>query len=155
MRKSQYFPFWMFSAKQGHYWYHFYNVFVMTRSVTGDWTRYLQHSKPALYHLAIEEAVLQWSEVKLQLSHRNLGLTQSQQYSRQFQTRIMCAQTGLQTQLLPPLYLTITNYTITNLTIIQHFGTRHKLILKQQITIDLPYKQYLNNKATLGLTSKQ
>ena len=30
MRKSQYFPFWMFSAKQGHYWYHFYNVFGMT-----------------------------------------------------------------------------------------------------------------------------
>ena len=30
MRKSQYFPFRMFSAKQGHYWYHFYNVFGMT-----------------------------------------------------------------------------------------------------------------------------
>jgi len=26
----------MFSAKQGHYWYHFYNVFGMTRSLTGD-----------------------------------------------------------------------------------------------------------------------
>ena len=26
LRKSQYFPFWMFSAKQGNYWYHFYNV---------------------------------------------------------------------------------------------------------------------------------
>ena len=38
MRKSQYFSFWMFSAKQGHYWYHFYNVFAMTRSLTGDWT---------------------------------------------------------------------------------------------------------------------
>ena len=25
----------MFSAKQGHYWYHFYNVFGMTRSLTG------------------------------------------------------------------------------------------------------------------------
>ena len=24
----------MFSAKQGHYWYHFYNVFVMTQSLT-------------------------------------------------------------------------------------------------------------------------
>jgi len=23
----------MFSAKQGHYWYHFYNVFGMTRSL--------------------------------------------------------------------------------------------------------------------------
>ena len=28
----------MFSAKQWHYWYHFYNVFGMTRSLTGDWT---------------------------------------------------------------------------------------------------------------------
>ena len=49
-RKSQYFPFWMVSAKQGHYWYHFYNVFGMTRSLTGDWTRDLPHSKPVLYH---------------------------------------------------------------------------------------------------------
>ena len=47
-RKSQYFPFWMFSAKQWHYWYHFYNVFVMTRSLTLDWTRDLPHSKPAI-----------------------------------------------------------------------------------------------------------
>ena len=39
MRKNQYFPFWIFSAKQGHHWYHFYNVFGMTRSFTGDWTR--------------------------------------------------------------------------------------------------------------------
>ena len=50
LRKSQYFRFWMFSAKQGHYWYHFYNVFGMTRSLTGDWTRDLTHSMPALYH---------------------------------------------------------------------------------------------------------
>jgi len=28
----------MFSAKQGNYWYHFYNVFGMTWSLTGDWT---------------------------------------------------------------------------------------------------------------------
>ena len=34
----------------GHYWYHFYNVFGMTRSLTGDWTQDLPHSKPALYH---------------------------------------------------------------------------------------------------------
>ena len=47
----------MFSAKQGNYWYHFYNVFGMTQSLTGDWTRDLPHSKPALYHQAIEEAV--------------------------------------------------------------------------------------------------
>ena len=30
--------------------YHLYNVFGMTQSLTGDWTRDLQHSKPALYH---------------------------------------------------------------------------------------------------------
>ena len=35
----------MFSAKQGHYWYHFYNVFGMTRSLTGDWS---QHSTTRL-----------------------------------------------------------------------------------------------------------
>ena len=35
----------MLSAKQGHYWYHFYNVFGMTQSLAGD----LPHSKPALY----------------------------------------------------------------------------------------------------------
>jgi len=28
----------MLSAKQGNYWYHFYNVFGMTRSLTGYWT---------------------------------------------------------------------------------------------------------------------
>ena len=49
MRKSRYFPFLMFSAKQGNYWYHFCNVFGMTRSLTGDWTGDLGHSKPALY----------------------------------------------------------------------------------------------------------
>ena len=42
--------FLMFSAKQAHYWYHFYNVFGMRRSLTGDWTRDLPHSMPALYH---------------------------------------------------------------------------------------------------------
>ena len=30
----------------------------MTRSLTGDWTLDLPHSKPALYHWAIEEAVV-------------------------------------------------------------------------------------------------
>ena len=57
----------MFSAKQGNYWYHFYNVFGMTRSLTGEWTRDLPHSKPALYHYAIEEAVFK--------SHLNQLLT--------------------------------------------------------------------------------
>ena len=28
----------IYCAKQGHYWYHFYNVFGMTRSLTGDYT---------------------------------------------------------------------------------------------------------------------
>ena len=37
--KEPVFPFSMLSVKQGHYWYHFYNVFGMTRSLTGDWTR--------------------------------------------------------------------------------------------------------------------
>jgi len=37
------------SAKQGNYWYHFYNVFGMTRSLTGDWTRTgCQHSTTRL-----------------------------------------------------------------------------------------------------------
>jgi len=31
----------MLSAKQGNYCYHLYNVFGMTRSLTGDWTRVL------------------------------------------------------------------------------------------------------------------
>ena len=58
MRKSQSFLFSMLSAKQGNYWYHFYNVFGMTQCLTGGWTRDLPHSKPALYHLANEEAVI-------------------------------------------------------------------------------------------------
>ena len=44
LEKEPVFPFLMFSAKQGNYWYHFYNVFGMTRSLTGDWTRDLPHS---------------------------------------------------------------------------------------------------------------
>ena len=44
------FPFKMLSAKQGNYWYHFYKVFGMTWSLTGDWTRDLLHWMPALYH---------------------------------------------------------------------------------------------------------
>ena len=50
LEKEPVFPFSMLSAKQGKYWYHFHNVFGMTRSKTGDWTRDLPHSKPALYH---------------------------------------------------------------------------------------------------------
>ena len=50
LEKEPVFPFSMLSAKQGHYWYHVYNAFGMTRSLTGDWTRDLPHSIPALYH---------------------------------------------------------------------------------------------------------
>ena len=50
LEKESVFPFLMFSAKHGNYLYHFYNVFGMLRSLTGDRTRDLQHSKPALYH---------------------------------------------------------------------------------------------------------
>ena len=45
LEKEPVFPFSMLSAKQGNYWYHFYNVFGMTRSLTGDWTRDLPHYK--------------------------------------------------------------------------------------------------------------
>ena len=48
--RASIFPFWMFSAKQGNYWYHFYNVFGMTRSLTLDWTRDFLHLMPVLYH---------------------------------------------------------------------------------------------------------
>ena len=41
-------PVLMFSAKQGNYWYHFYNVFGMTQCLTVDWTWDLPHSKSAL-----------------------------------------------------------------------------------------------------------
>ena len=47
--KSQNFPFWLFRAQQGHYWYHFYNVFGMTQSLNWDWVWDLPHWKPALY----------------------------------------------------------------------------------------------------------
>ena len=45
----------MSSAKQGNHWYHFYNVFGMTRSLTGDWTRDLPHSKPALSRIKLKD----------------------------------------------------------------------------------------------------
>ena len=52
LEKEPVFPFLMFSSKQGNYWYHLYNVFGMTRSLTGDEpstsrTR-SQHSAPRL-----------------------------------------------------------------------------------------------------------
>ena len=36
LEKEPVFPFSMLSAKRGNYWYHFYNIFGMTRSLTGD-----------------------------------------------------------------------------------------------------------------------
>ena len=42
--KEPVFPFLMFSAKQGHYWYHFYNVFGMKAVL--DWR--LNPGPPAL-----------------------------------------------------------------------------------------------------------
>ena len=36
LEKEPVFPFSMLSAKQVNYWYHFYNVFGMTQSLTGD-----------------------------------------------------------------------------------------------------------------------
>mgnify|MGYP000163888099 CR=1 FL=1 len=36
LKNEPVFPFSMLSAKQGNYWYHFYNVLGMTRSLTGD-----------------------------------------------------------------------------------------------------------------------
>ena len=48
LEKEPVFPFSMLSAKQVKYWYHFYNVFGMTRTLTGDWNRDLPHSMPAL-----------------------------------------------------------------------------------------------------------
>ena len=52
LEKEPIFPFLMLSAKQGYYWYHFYNVL--------DWG--LNPGPPALeastlYHKAIDEAV--------------------------------------------------------------------------------------------------
>ena len=46
LKKTPVFSFFMFCAKQGNYWYHFYNVFGMTRCLAGDWTRDLPHSMP-------------------------------------------------------------------------------------------------------------
>ena len=51
LQKEPVFPFLMLSAKQENYRYHFYNVFGVTRSLTGDWTRDLPHSNPALIPL--------------------------------------------------------------------------------------------------------
>ena len=45
LEKEPVFSFLMLSAKQGHYWYHFYKFFGMTRSLTGDWTTRLSRRR--------------------------------------------------------------------------------------------------------------
>ena len=50
LEKEKVFPFLMLSAKQGNFWYYFFNVFGMIRFLTGDWTRDLTNLEPALYH---------------------------------------------------------------------------------------------------------
>ena len=57
LEKEPVFPFLMLSAKQGNYWDHFYNVFGMTRCLTGDWNRDLPDSMPVLYQYAIDESL--------------------------------------------------------------------------------------------------
>ena len=54
LEKEPVFPLLLFIAKQGNYWYHFITSLVWC----GPWLGSdLLHSKPALYHQAIEEAV--------------------------------------------------------------------------------------------------
>ena len=52
LEREPVFPFFTLSWVQRNYWYHFFNVFGLTRSLTGDWTHALKapHLKPALYH---------------------------------------------------------------------------------------------------------
>ena len=47
LEKEKVFSFLMLSAKQGNFWYYFYNVFGMIRFLTGDWTRDLPNLEPA------------------------------------------------------------------------------------------------------------
>ena len=68
IQKEPVFPFLMLSAKQESNWNHFYNVFDMTRSLTGDWTWDLPHSKPVLYH---KEAVVTWPESITRIDRNN------------------------------------------------------------------------------------
>ena len=55
LEKEPVFPFRMFSAEQGNYWYHFYTVFGMTRALTRDWTRDLPHSRLGVVILILIE----------------------------------------------------------------------------------------------------
>ena len=70
LEKKPVFPFSMLSAKQGHYWYHFHNVFGMTRSFTGDWTRDLSHLRP-LINCTTKEAINVNNSVQPKHSYEN------------------------------------------------------------------------------------
>ena len=48
LKKKAVLSFTTMNAKLWNFWYHFYNVFDMMRSLTGDWTRDLPHSKPTI-----------------------------------------------------------------------------------------------------------
>ena len=50
LKREPVFPFFNIECQTRELLVPFYNVFGMTRSLTGDWTRDLPHSMPALYH---------------------------------------------------------------------------------------------------------
>ena len=50
LQKETVFPFFIVECQTRELLVPFYNVFGMTRSLTGDWTWDLPHLKPALYH---------------------------------------------------------------------------------------------------------
>ena len=77
--KKSVFPFLMFSAKQWHYWYHFYNVFGITRSLTGDWTRDLP--KPSCSTFVFEKQQLY---ILLSLFKLHMRVLQKRKYMLQF-----------------------------------------------------------------------
>ena len=59
-------PFLMLIAKQGNYWYHFYNVFGMTRSLTGNWTRTrCQHSTTRLSRRWWRRCYIKWFSTRI------------------------------------------------------------------------------------------
>ena len=77
------FPCLMFSAKQGNYWYHFYNIFGMTWSLTGDWTRDLPHSKPALLPLGYWGGICVGNTSRLFLTRVKKQVWKKQAWTRQ------------------------------------------------------------------------
>ena len=90
----------MLSAKQGNYRDHFYNVFGLTQSLTGDGTRDRLHSKQALYHSAIEEAVRSQLKFKFQKAIMPNTLTRVKQTEK---------------------HITVTQYVLPNVTAYKEF----------------------------------